>query len=317
MKHLHAILLTANHPRANNRGETEGSISTLQKLVVSGAIHTTVSAEAIRAGLRRTWVDMEAGLSKESKWKQYCETNRHEAEGKVGAYFPIREKDKFDAARYIDDDVLGFLQAKQGNDRQGRRGRFEVARAISLRPFLGEMIFAARAPQGPRDSPTPYSQEVHVTEMQWGFSFTPGKKGDGGSHSVLAKPERAALVLAGLHSLSRVAGNHAKFLSGFDPVAVLFRWTDDPAPRILYGFSLDGEKPSLAPIEKLLGLGELEASELVWGANIDVASVPEGLGRGGVTQAFRRVWAQMHRDLAFDPDFEALPLLSAASSGAG
>ena len=44
--HIFGAVLTANGVAANNRGESEGNISTLQKLLWQGQVHTTVSAEA-------------------------------------------------------------------------------------------------------------------------------------------------------------------------------------------------------------------------------------------------------------------------------
>ena len=47
-KHLFGIVVTPYGAAANNRGENEGNITTLQKLLWKGEVHTTVSAEAIR-----------------------------------------------------------------------------------------------------------------------------------------------------------------------------------------------------------------------------------------------------------------------------
>ena len=48
--HLFGSVLTAHGVAANNRGENEGNISALQKLLWKGKVHTTVSSEAIRWG---------------------------------------------------------------------------------------------------------------------------------------------------------------------------------------------------------------------------------------------------------------------------
>lgn len=50
--HLHGTVLTAQGTAANNRGDTEGLKSTLQKIYRNGEPYTTVSAEAIRYALR-------------------------------------------------------------------------------------------------------------------------------------------------------------------------------------------------------------------------------------------------------------------------
>jgi len=54
--------------------------------------------------------------------------------------------------------------------------------------------------------------------------------------------KQSGLVVVGL---SEVAGNQSRFLYDFSPESVIFRWTDDFAPRLLYGFRLDGEQPQL------------------------------------------------------------------------
>ncbi|MEW5885018.1 MAG: type I-B CRISPR-associated protein Cas7/Cst2/DevR, partial [Armatimonadota bacterium] len=51
--HVFAAIVTGQNAAANNRGLTEGNITTLQKIVWEGQVHTTVSAEAIRFALRR------------------------------------------------------------------------------------------------------------------------------------------------------------------------------------------------------------------------------------------------------------------------
>src|SRR5690606_15727550 len=57
--HVFASFVTPNGTAANNRGVTEGNMTTLQKLVWKGQVHTTVSAEAIRFALRRRLSDYE------------------------------------------------------------------------------------------------------------------------------------------------------------------------------------------------------------------------------------------------------------------
>ena len=50
--HVFANFVTPFGTAANNRAETEGNITTLQKLLWMGETHSTVSAEAIRFALR-------------------------------------------------------------------------------------------------------------------------------------------------------------------------------------------------------------------------------------------------------------------------
>jgi len=56
--YMFGTIVTHHGTAANNRAETEGNITTLQKLLWKGHIHTTVSAEAIRFALRRRLADL-------------------------------------------------------------------------------------------------------------------------------------------------------------------------------------------------------------------------------------------------------------------
>src|SRR5436309_3246076 len=51
-KHLFGAVVTPHGIAANNRGENEGNLTTLQKVLWNGDVHTTVSAEAIRWAVR-------------------------------------------------------------------------------------------------------------------------------------------------------------------------------------------------------------------------------------------------------------------------
>lgn len=58
-RHVFAAIVTGHGTAANNRGLTEGNVTTLQKIVWNGEVHTTVSAEAIRFALRRHLAEAE------------------------------------------------------------------------------------------------------------------------------------------------------------------------------------------------------------------------------------------------------------------
>src|SRR3989339_341480 len=99
--HIFANVVTSFGTAANNRGETEGNITTLQKLVWQGQVHSSVSAEAIRFAIRR----LLAGAEKQG-------TNRHwDEDERVNAWEDHQFKgwDKKDGKTYIDDDLLGFM----------------------------------------------------------------------------------------------------------------------------------------------------------------------------------------------------------------
>lgn len=286
-KHLFGIICTHHGTAANNRAETEGNITTLQKLLWNGAVHTTVSAEAIRWALRYGW--QERGLPVNRRWQD--EANQHAWED-----FEFRDT----VRRFIDDDVLGYMAARaaqaEANESEadrGRRGpargstdarraRLEVTRAVSLTPWAGDVTFNAASVNATPSAamqgafPVPYGTEVHATRYQYGFALTPES---------LAVPARALDVVDSLMALGEVAGNHARFLFDFSPESVVFRWTDDFAPRMLYAFREESGLLGVPCIVSRVRAGDIRAEELVIGGGI--AATPDG-------QALRGLGASVH-----------------------
>ena len=270
MNRLYGIVLTDYGVAANNRGENEGNITTLQKILWQGEIHTTVSAEAIRWAIRYYWQC--AGIPVNRVWNE--EKNDHEwRDPKWTAW-----TDPGKGTVYIDDDVLGFMLAEaaknDGSDSGGRkkgtcdkrRGVLEVSRAMSLTPFSGDITFNAKS--GVKGNTSLYGTEVHATRYQYGFAFTP---------EFLRVPEHAPRVVDAIVSLAEVAGNQARFLFDFAPDSVIFRWTADFSPRMLYGFSVDeAGKPSLEQVLQRVKSGDIIASELVIGGSAANHLGPQG-----------------------------------------
>jgi CRISPR-associated protein Cst2 len=275
-KHLFGLVVTPYGTAANNRGETEGNITTLQKILWNGEVHTTVSAEAIRWAFRYFW---QRRLGKESVNRQWNEEkNDHEWQDSHWAKWGKGEEG------YIDDDVLGFMLAEagkaEGNEAEAeegkgkrkrskgtcdkRRGALEVTRALSLTPFTGDMTFNAKS--GEKGSTSLYGTEVHATRYQYGFSLTP---------EWLRKKSRTLDTVEAVVSLAEVAGNQSRFLYDFSPDAVIFRWTDDFAPRFLYGFQSDSEgRLSVPEILRRVEAGDINPKELVVGGSL--ADLPDG-----------------------------------------
>lgn len=262
MNRLYGIAVTNYGVAANNRGENEGNITTLQKILWQGEIHTTVSAEAIRWAIRYYWQCM--GIPVNRVWNE--EKNDHEWQDPRWTAWTEAGK----GTVYIDDDVLGFMLAEaaksDGSDSGGRkkgtcdkrRGVLEVTRAISLTPFAGDITFNAKS--GTKGNTSLYGTEVHATRYQYGFAFTP---------EFLRVPGHAPKVIDAIVSLAEVAGNQARFLYDFAPDAVVFRWTADLSPRMLYGFSLDeGGNPTMEQVLQRVKSGDIVASELVIGGSV-------------------------------------------------
>ena len=241
-KHLFGLVVTAHGTAANNRAESEGNITTLQKIIWRGEVHTTVSAEAIRFAIRWHWQRSRGEKVLNRVWKEGKDKPLHEWQDHSFRKWQ----------NYLDDDVLGFMSAeaakeetnvveesggKKGKKRGTilvRRSRLEVTRAISLTPFAGDITFnAASVGATPSASstgkdPVPYGTEVHATRYQYGFALTP---------EFLEEKTRALDVVDAVVNLSDVAGNQARFLFDFSPDAIILRWTDDFAPRLSFFFN--------------------------------------------------------------------------------
>lgn len=314
-KHLFGLVVTPYGTAANNRGENEGNITTLQKILWNGEMHTTVSAEAIRWSLRYFW--QRKGLEVNRVWND--ETSDHEWRDQM--WLPWTDPDGAgrDKESYVDDDVLGFMLAEAAdsdgsdtgeglskekaeldkeykalskNDQKTdagkelkkkikevedkikllnkgtcdkRRGALEVSRAISLTPFTGDITFNAKS--GTKTNTSLYGTEVHATRYQYGIALTPES---------LRIPSRALDVVDAITSLCEVAGNHSRFLYDFSPDAVIYRWTDDFAPRMLYGFSTaDSQQLAIPEILGKIKQGDIDPAELIVGASTPTTLHPE------------------------------------------
>ncbi len=256
--HLFGNILTGYGTAANNRGENEGNITTLQKILWKNEVHTTVSAEAIRWALRYYWQTSGNG----------CEVNRHWNDRTNDNEW---QQPNFDPDRYIDDDVLGFMRAEgakvdasdeSSSTKKGekppkgtttaRRGVLEVTRAISTRPYSGDVTFNAKS--GQKGSTSLYGTEVHATRYQYGFAMTPAR---------LCRKERVIEVLRGLVSLGEVGGNHSRFLYDFSPDSIVLRWTHDFSPRLLYCFEENPEgEISMPDLVRRVQVGDIDPQEL-------------------------------------------------------
>lgn len=298
--HLFGNVLTGYGAAANNRGENEGNITTLQKLLWKGDVHTTVSAEAIRWALRYYW---QTAAHKDKD----CKVNRQWDNKKNDNVW----QGSYDDASYIDDDVLGFMKAEgakeeasdapKGKKVKGtttaKRGVLEVTRAVSTTPFSGDITFNAASGQKSRTSL--YGTEVHATRYQYGFALTPER---------LNQKSRVLPVLDGLISLGEVAGNHSRFLYDFSPESIAVRWTHDFSPRLLYCFEEDEPgNVSAAQLVQRVQCGDIDPEEL-WVAGA-VARTPHGetlkqLGtrvESGVKAAVAQLKIQIAKDLGLGP----------------
>jgi CRISPR-associated protein Cst2 len=309
-KHLFGLIVTPYGTAANNRGENEGNITTLQKLLWKGEVHTTVSAEAIRWALRYFWQQKSGEKAVNRQWKE--ETQDHNWQDQTWGPWTSKDEEVRKQPTFIDDDVMGFMLAEAANtdgsdvldemkkerkaldeefknlgreeqkSDQGkelkqrikelrdridvlsegtcdkRRGALEVTRALSLSPFAGDITFNAKS--GTKTNTSLYGTEVHATRYQYGIALTPES---------LRVRSRVIDVIDAIVNLSEVAGNQSRFLYDFAPDAVVFRWTDDFAPRMLYGFEMDAEGTvSFSALLQKVKDGDIDPKELYIGGSI-------------------------------------------------
>lgn len=319
--HVFANIVTPFGTAANNRGETDGNITSLQKLVWMGQSHTTVSAEAIRFALRRLLGEQE---ETNRYWNEATRVNEWRDWDFKGWATP-------DGETYIDDDLLGFMTAEaakaeaeesgeaattepaaaadagKGKKKEKkpkgtinvRRAVLEVSRAVSLTPWSGDVTFNAASPGATPSAskgddrgknPVPYGTELHATRYQFGLALTPER---------LRDKSRAGKAINALAGLNTVAGNHGRFLFDFAPEAIILRLTDDPAPRLLYCFDTtdDGktvnaqrlleriESEDVLPSELILGVSDLnnELAQSFKAKGITVAGVKAALAKAKET----------------------------------
>lgn len=280
-RHLFGTVLTPHGIASNNRGESAGNVATLQKVIKDDGLFTTVSAEAIRYAIREAFTEVGRDLNRRitasgSEWTDPTFENWRS---------------------HVDDDLLGFMLPNRETVK--RRGRLEVSRALSTRPWPGDVAFnaaAVGAQSSGNPNPIPYGTEIHATRYQYSFALTP---------EALEDPARALFALESIRDLRRVAGNHSRYLYDFSPDAVVLRWTHDPAPRLMYCFEQDALGAISADSLLLrVGSGDIDATEVVVGGPAALVLRDPLTAAGirfteGVKDAFREVEARLRRDLGF------------------
>ena len=324
--HLFGNILTFYGVAANNRGENQGNITTLQKLLWKEETHTKISAEAIRWAIRYYW--QQAGYSVNRVWNDDLPNEQN----------PQWQDSKFNPVEFIDDDVLGFMetespkketsdehnqQQQDNNDdleaqnyeatkatkatkRKGKkktkpkgtvtdkRGRLDVTPAISTTPYDGNVTFNAKS--GKKDRKSLYGTEFHGTSYQFGFGITPES---------CKERSRVLALLDALVSIHRVGGNHGRFLFDFAPESIVLRWTQDFAPRFLYCFEEDemGDL-SMPKLSRQIRRGDLDPKDFWLGGKIvetlqdsEYAAVNQFFGVKATVDALKR---RIASDLNFD-----------------
>lgn len=288
--YLYGTILTGEAVAANNRGDNIGNTTTLQKVFHQDDLHTSVSAEAIRFALRYRF-QLE-GLNVNRSYDPEAGKLSYEDEKRT-TWNP--EGDVF-----IDDDLMGFMDAaaaqaekeveeaanesetakpakKRAKGKTTKRSSpLAVGRAVSLRPYRGELSFNAVSGEKVKGKLSLYSAEMHTTEFQYSFGLN--------LDDVIDK-ENIGYFIEALVDPPPVAGNHARFAYDFSPASIVLRVTNAHSPKIQNCFEHDEENRTFTAerLIKRVKSGDIPANELIIGGEIAITEEGEELRKLGVT----------------------------------
>jgi len=279
--YLYGTVLTSEAVAANNRGDNIGNTTTLQKVFHQDDLHTSVSAEAIRFALRY-YFQLESPDAVNRRFEngelEYFDKDRTYWNPKTGA---VR----------IDDDLMGFMDAKAGtaekeelieasSEPKPKKGRskakgtvtirqspLSVGRAVSLRPYRGELSFNCVSGVKKAGQLSLYAAEMHTTEYQYSFGL---------NLSDVIKKSHIGQLMDAVVDLPPVAGNHARFAYDFSPASIVLRVTNAHSSKIQNCFEHDEDNRTYT-ISRLIhrvDSGDIPANELIIGG--EVASTKDG-----------------------------------------
>lgn len=295
--YLYGTILTSEAVAANNRGDNIGNTTTLQKVFHQDDLHTSVSAEAIRFALRYRF-QLEASDSVNRSYNS--------SDGKVNFIDEKRKDWNPEGNRvFIDDDLMGFMDAQaaekekedevdieeeadapKGKKKEKPKGKttkrqspLAVGRAVSLRPYRGELSFNCLSGEKKKGQLSLYSAEMHTTEYQYSFALNLG--------DVVKKAHIYKLIDA-IIDPPQVAGNHSRFAYDFSPESIILRLTNAHSSKIQNCFEHD-QKNRTYTIEKLIKRvesGDIPVDELIIGGDVYHTEEGEKLKELGVTAIF-------------------------------
>jgi len=250
--YLFGTVLTGQAVAANNRGDNIGNTTTLQKVFINDDLHTSVSAEAIRFAIRYRFQLEGARVNR----------TYDGAAGRLAYADEKRTTWNPTSDNFVDDDIMGFMDAaaaaveqedeeevpsqaesqsakkKMAPKAKGkakgtttkRPSPLAIGRAVSLRPYRGEISFNAVSGEKTKGKLSLYNAEMHTTEYQYSFGLNLA--------DVVTK-RNIAHVIDAIIDPPQVAGNHARFAYDFSPASIVFRVTSAHSSRIQNCFEHD------------------------------------------------------------------------------
>ena len=283
--YIYGTILTGEGVAANNRGDNIGNTTTLQKVFHQDDLHTSVSAESIRFALRYR-------LQLEGLEDRLNRTYDPEV-GKLDYKDEKRTGWNPKGEVFIDDDLMGFMDAAAakkeseedveaadaaGLTKSARKARprgkttkrpspLAIGRAVSLRPYRGEISFNAVSGEKVKGKLSLYNAEMHTTEYQYSFGLN--------LNDVIDKANIRHLIDA-IIDPPPVAGNHARFSYDFSPASIVLRVTGTHSSKIQNCFEHDEENRTYTA-QRLISrveCGDIPAGELIVGG--ELSSTTEG-----------------------------------------
>lgn len=289
MKKIHATIVTYPGVASNNRGENQGNLVTMKKIIwpEDGQVHTMVSGDAIRAALRdmaKTEQDAADKIKVNRGWNddhtehQYADENRSWWEDRKGTL-------------YFDDDVFGFMITERQTGARSRKGALDVNKAVSLSPYDGNIEFNSRG--GRRDNTSLHNTEIHATRYQYSISICPYH---------LERPKHVVTLLKLLVNLHSVGGNHSRASYDFSPESIVLRYTHpNEASRIQFCFNQEEDGTvRLASLDRQLASGDVDPNDVVVGGPaIDTLGDYDGLTKcAGTKEAVKTLIERLSKDFA-------------------
>jgi CRISPR-associated protein Cst2 len=249
--YLSVNIISAPLLAANNRGENQGNISTLQKIESDMGTRTTLSGYAIARDIRHTMQVKGAKV-----WRGIVDRNADNLTGYVyqkpdGSGTSVEMASAVPASADLFDDTLafGYMIAAKGSkdeDAFASTSNVELTTAISTTEWKGDTVFIQgqkaagqkssddkkAAGQKSSDDKTPRpptfapaAQERHFTRYQFLLSAN--------LTALKPRPNCITHVLEALKSI-QAGGNHARNASALVPEVMVWRFHQEPGLGGLY-----------------------------------------------------------------------------------
>lgn len=248
--HLDMVLLLGgpNSITSNNRGESEGNLTTLQKIHDGENYYAVITSDSLGFALRRRISQLAHGPDNDF---QLLRKIVRKQEGFVSEWGDLEKvlpgkktEPEVHYASYADMDIFGFMYPDKDFKRKGALNR---SPAISLRPWNESILhhFASKQANNPSaNNPTPFSEEAHLGYLQTTFSICP-------EH--LEKKEHLSLLINAIKDLGEIAGNQSSYKFDASPKAVVFNLKHRQSCRVFNCFDqMRGGKLTLERLEKLI-----------------------------------------------------------------